>query len=115
MRLLFDEDLNHNIIRGLVRRIEALDYKTVLDLGLEGREDAEVLEAAASEHRLLVSHDVTSMTVAFRGRAAEASPSFGLVLVPQSLPLGDAIDQLELICVASTNDDWLGVIEFLPI
>lgn len=114
-RLLFDEDMNHDIIRGLVRRLPDVDYRTALDLDLAGRPDEEVLKAAAIEERLLVSHDINTMSAIFKRLRDAGETSFGLLLVPQSLPIGQAIEELELVCQATENQDWIGVMGFLPI
>jgi len=70
---------------------------------------------AAVERRLLVSHDVNTMSAAFSARLAEGGTSYGLLLVPQSLPVGVAIDDLELVVTVTANEDWIGTLEFLPI
>jgi hypothetical protein len=115
LRLLFDEDLNLHIVRGLVRRLPGLDYATALSLGLRGQSDDAIVRAAADGRRLLVSHDVNTMTAAFRRVLSAGGTSCGLLLVPQDLPIGRAIDDLELICTATSIEDWLGTLEFLPL
>ena len=61
LRLLLDQDFNHNIIRGLVRRIPNLDYTTALALGLSRADDRRLLLRAASEGLILLSHDEYTM------------------------------------------------------
>ena len=113
--MLFDEDMNHHMIRGLVRRVPDLDYTTVLDLDMSGDDDMAVLRAAAENERLLVSHDVNTMSATFSQLLAAGETSYGLLLVPQSLEIGRAIEDLELVCRVTANEDWVGTIEFLPI
>jgi hypothetical protein len=115
IRLLFDEDLNHNILRGLLRRLPELDVTTAIEAGLRGVPDLEVLRFAATQGRLVVSHDVNTMTAACRALREGGETTRGLVLVPQSLPIGRAIDDLETIVTATDDEDWVGVVEFLPI
>lgn len=115
MRLLFDEDFNQRIVRGLLRRIPRLEYRSAHDDDLASKSDDEVLAVAAVENRLLVSHDVNTMTAAFRARTAAGATVPGLLLVPQQLPIGDAIAELELICRVTEPDDWAGRLEFLPL
>jgi len=55
MRLLFDEDFNQRIVRGLLRRIPSLDARSAHDDDLAGATDDEILAVAAAENRLLVS------------------------------------------------------------
>ena len=115
MRLLFDEDFNQRIVRGLLRRIPHLDARSAHDPDLRGQHDDQVLATAATEGRLLVSHDVKTMTASFNARLVQEAAVPGLLLVPQRLPIGIVIADLELICVGSDAEDWIGLIEFLPI
>jgi predicted nuclease of predicted toxin-antitoxin system len=60
--LAFDENLNHDIWRGLLRRKPTLDVVCVQDAGLSSWDDPSVLAWAAQEGRVLVSHDVSTLT-----------------------------------------------------
>jgi len=62
LRFLADENFNGRILRGLVRREPALDVIRAQDVGLTGAEDPEVLARAAEEQRLVLTHDVSTMT-----------------------------------------------------
>jgi hypothetical protein len=53
------------------------------------------------------------MYAAERLRAGQAMP--GLVLVPQSLPIGRAIDDLLLMAQCSHEDEYEGMILRLPL
>lgn len=115
MRLLFDEDFDQRIVRGLLRRIPSLEYRSAHDDDLASKTDDEILAVAAAENRLLVSHDVSTMTAAFNARVTAGAAVPGLLLVPQKLGVGDTIVDLELICRATEHDDWAGRLEFLPL
>src|SRR5438105_4813491 len=56
--LLIDENLNHRILRGLVRSVPRLDYLLASDAGLKGTNDPAVLDFAARENRVLATHDL---------------------------------------------------------
>jgi hypothetical protein len=43
LRLLFDEDVDHRILRGLRRADPQIDVRTVTEVGLAGRPDREIL------------------------------------------------------------------------
>jgi predicted nuclease of predicted toxin-antitoxin system len=66
--LAIDENFDHHILRALMRRVPNLGARTVTDAGLAGAEDPAVLEWAAREGRVLLTHDVHTMT-ALRLRA----------------------------------------------
>jgi predicted nuclease of predicted toxin-antitoxin system len=62
LRLLADENLNANIVRGLLRRLPTLDIVRTQDVGLTGADDPTVLAWAAGDRRVLVTHDVQTVT-----------------------------------------------------
>lgn len=57
LTLLSDENFNADIIRGLQRRIPAIDVLRVQEIGLASTPDPEILARAASEGRVLLTHD----------------------------------------------------------
>ncbi len=65
IRFQADADLNENIIAGLQRREPGIDFRTAAEAGLRGLSDFEVLEVAARDGRMLVSHDFRTMPTAF--------------------------------------------------
>lgn len=62
LRLAADENFNNNIVRGLLRRRPDLDIVRIQDVGLSGASDPAVLEWAAREGRVLLTHDVSTLT-----------------------------------------------------
>ncbi len=61
MLFLSDEDFNNRIVRGLLRRFPHLDLVRTQDVGLAGKHDTKVLEWAAREGRLVLTHDFATM------------------------------------------------------
>lgn len=57
IRFQADADLNEDIVSGVRRREPSIDFQTASEAGLKGLHDAIVLELAAREGRILVSHD----------------------------------------------------------
>ena len=62
LRLAADENFNSDIVRGLVRRKPDVDIVRVQDVGLSGADDPTILEWAAREGRVVVTHDVSTMS-----------------------------------------------------
>ena len=62
LKLLADENFDNTIVRGLFRRNLKLDFLRVQDVGLSGKDDPTVLEWAAQEGRILLTHDVATIT-----------------------------------------------------
>ena len=63
LRLDADENFNNAILRGVLRRVPEMDIVRIQDVGLTGADDPEVLSWAASEHRIVLSHDVTTLSM----------------------------------------------------
>ena len=62
MKFLADENFDNTIVRGLMRRKADIDLIRVQDVGLSGEDDPIVLEWAAEEDRILLTHDVATIT-----------------------------------------------------
>lgn len=62
LKFLADENFDNTIVRGLFRRNPTLDIVRVQDVGLSGKDDPTVLEWAAQEGRILLTHDVATIT-----------------------------------------------------
>ncbi len=62
MKFLADENFDNTIVRGLIRRKPEIDIIRVQDVGLSGEDDPIVLEWAAEEDRILLTHDVATIT-----------------------------------------------------
>jgi predicted nuclease of predicted toxin-antitoxin system len=60
LRLISDENFDGDILRGLFRRNPALDIIRVQDVGLTSATDPDVLAWAATEGRIVLTHDRTT-------------------------------------------------------
>lgn len=115
IRFPADEDFNRRILRGLGRRIPSLDVVRVQDVGLITRPDTEVLEWAAIENRVVLTHDVTTMSKHAFDRVNQNLPMPGVIEVSQDVPIGEAIEELVLIAECILENEWQNQVIFLPI
>lgn len=115
LRLATDEDFNNHILRGLQRRKPELDIVRVQDVGLTGKTDAEVLEWAATQGRVLLTHDVTTMNQYAYERISAGLAMPGIFAVEQKLPIGQAIEDILLLAECSFEGEWEGQVRFLPL
>ena len=115
MRIRFqaDADLRLPIIKGLKRPEPSVDFATAHEAGLAGLNDREVLALAASNGRVLVSHDVSTMPEAF-SRFIQEQTSPGLILISQELSYREAIEGLLRVWSSTEAEDWQNVLSFLP-
>jgi hypothetical protein len=115
IRSAADEDLDNHLLRGLRRRLSDVDVLRVQDVGLAGRGDHEVLAWAAEVGRILLTHDAATMIAAASCRIDRKLPMPGLIVIPQWLDIGRALDDLVLIAECSFAEDWANQIRFLPL
>jgi hypothetical protein len=87
----------------------------VQDVGLVGQDDPTILEWAAKERRLLVTHDVSTVTRYAYERIAADKPMPGVVEVAMGAPIGVVIEDLLLLVVASDEGEWEGQIRYVPL
>lgn len=114
-RFLADADLHRAIVAGLVARNPALDIVRAQDVGLTTTPDPIILAWAAERGRIVVTHDINTMThFAYeRIRAGLACP--GVIVAPQTAPVGRMIDDLLIVADASLPDEWDGQVRYLPL
>ena len=114
IRFQADNDLNYAIVAAVLRREPLIDFQSAQTAQLDGVPDPEVLACAAAEGRILVSHDMKTMPRHF-GEFLQTSTSAGVLIAPQSLPLGKVVDDLLLLWMVDEAADWIDRIRILPL
>lgn len=114
LRLLADENFDGRILRALQRQIPDLDVLRVQDTPLYGAEDPELLEWAAKENRILLTHDIATLVGFAYERTRSDLPMSGVVAVRAESSLGRAIEDLALILLAAEESDFSSRVLFLP-
>jgi predicted nuclease of predicted toxin-antitoxin system len=87
VRWLADENLNKDIVRGSLRRKPDLDMVKVQDVGMSGTDDPSLLAWAASQDRVLITHDGNTMTAYAYRRTAAGEHMPGVFEVGRSVQL----------------------------
>lgn len=75
--------------------------------------DRAVLALAASNERVLVSHDVSTMPQEF-SRFIQEQTSSGVILISQELSYREAIEGILRVWSSTEAEDWQNVLSFLP-
>jgi hypothetical protein len=114
MKFLVDENFDNTIVRGLLRRKSGLDVVRVQDVGLAGADDPAVLEWAAQAGRILLTHDVATITRYAYERLADSLRMSGVIEVAWDTPIGKIIDDLLLIEDCGVEGEFEGQIVYLP-
>lgn len=115
IRLLADENCNNNMVRGMRLREPGIDLVRVQDVHFSDAEDPTVLQWAAPHRRVLLTHDVATIT-AFayeRVRAGKSAP--GVFEVGRIVALRSAIDDIVPLATFGEDGEWEGRVQYLPL
>src|SRR5438874_850708 len=115
LRLVSDENFNGDIVRGLFRRHPELDLVRVQDVGLVQTPDPDILEWAANQGRVLLSHDVSTVPPAAYQRMSDGKPMPGVFILPDKMPVGQAIDEILFLSLYVEPGEWKDQVLFLPL
>ncbi len=115
LQLVADENFNNNVIRGVLRRKPDADIVRVQDVGLSGEDDPSVLEWAAQQDRILLTHDVSTITRYAYGRVEAGQRMPGVFEVSRTNPIGPVIEDIVLLLECSLEGEWVGQIIYLPL
>ena len=96
-------------------RLRSIDVLTTQEDGSAELADDELLERATELGRVLVSQDDDLLREGVR-RLKEHKAFSGVIYSHQlRITIGQMVDDLELIATATTNEEWVGRIEYLPL
>ena len=115
MRFLADQNFDQDIVRGLLRRVQDVEVVTAYEAGMSEAPDPTLLEWAASQRRVVLTHDRRTMPDHASDQIRAGLPMSGVIAVPKRLPVGQAIDDLELIATCTVPGEWENRIQFLPL
>ena len=115
LRLLIDENVDHRILRGLKSRLPETDLVLVRQVGLAGMKDPALLTWAAQNSRTIVTHDIETMPTFASQLLQRGERMAGLIVVPEQMTIGQAIQDLELVIACHSQEEFLSRIEYLPL
>jgi predicted nuclease of predicted toxin-antitoxin system len=113
--LAVDENFDRHILRALLRRLPELNAADVVTAGLGGAGDPEVLAWAASEDRVMLTHDVRTMTRFAYDRVREGLPMPGVIEVRSQTTVREVLDDLVLIITCATAADLVAQVRYVPL
>ncbi len=115
VKLIFDENFNHKILRGLKLRIPTLDYLIAQQTVPEGTDDPTLLEWAAQHNLVLVTHDLKTIPKYAYSRVESSEVMPGVIAVPKDLSIGQAIEELATIIECCEADELKNLVMYLPL
>ena len=114
--LLTDEDFNGAIFKGLRRRHPELDIVRVQDEGLMGAKDTALLEWAAQNGRIFLTHDINTVTMHAYERVNRGLPLPGVLIVNMhNISIGQAIDEISILALCDREEEFIDQVRYIPL
>lgn len=114
IRVLADENFDGRILDGLRGKLPAIDLIRVQDVEIYQTPDPAVLEWAAKQNRVLLSHDVSTLINHAHNRVRAGLAMPGVIEVHKNTPIGQAVDELEILIGAGQPEDFENLVRFIP-
>jgi len=99
----------------MLRHLPTLDIVRVQDVDLSGTSDPIVLAWAAQDGRVVLTHDVSTMTAHAYARVTSSLPMPGVFAVSQLAPISQVIEDLMLLAQCSLPGEWDGQVRYVPL
>jgi hypothetical protein len=115
LRLLLDEDVPQDILKGLRHRRPVFPLADVREMGLGSTPDATILAWAAEHQWIVVTRDRNTLIAEAYTRIESGAPVLGVLVVPQRPNIGEMIDNLEYIGAVGIPTDFDNPIRYLHI
>ncbi|MBP9663290.1 MAG: DUF5615 family PIN-like protein [Pyrinomonadaceae bacterium] len=103
LKFVADEDFNNRIVRGIRRLSSEIDIVRVHEVGLLGQHDTRVLEWAANENRIVLTHDAATMIGFGYERIRDGHEFPGMIAVSQYASIGRVIEDIAEIADSETS------------
>src|SRR5437899_2486151 len=105
LRLVSDEDVHDDIIRGPRRREPALDLVRAVDVGLDHTPDPAILAWAAAQERILVTGDLNTMVGFAWGQVQSGEPMPGVLALLENKAIGRVLDDILLVALCFAPEE----------
>ncbi|HEX6984378.1 MAG TPA: DUF5615 family PIN-like protein, partial [Planctomycetaceae bacterium] len=92
-RFAADHNFHEDILRGLLRRL-TIDVVPLRDAGLASAQDPAVLDWAAAEGRVLLTHDRNTVPGYLYDRLRRGLSTPGVIVVDDQAAIGRAVEDL---------------------
>jgi hypothetical protein len=123
-RLALDQNFNQDLFKAVKKEYSKyvehgdpdrdLDIVRLFDEGLSEALDEVVLEWAAGQGRIVLTHDVKTMVPLANTRVREGLRMPGVIVVRPTAAYGPVAEDLCILLGASTPEEWEGRIAHIP-
>jgi predicted nuclease of predicted toxin-antitoxin system len=110
--LYMDECVHGAITRGLLRR--RIDVLTVQEDGRSAAPDPLVIDRATALVRVVFTNDPDLIGEAHR-RQVQSIPFTGVLFAHQTTAVGICVRELEIVCTCSEPNEWVSMVQHIPL
>jgi predicted nuclease of predicted toxin-antitoxin system len=115
IRLLADENFDGRVLARICQERSDLDVVRVQDEGLGNTPDPDILAWAAQEGRILLTHDKKTMGPFAHARVRAGQPMAGVCIAKRSAPLRLIIEDLLIVLVSISAEEWVNQVRYVPL
>lgn len=115
MKFFADENFHGGVLDALLAIFPDLDVIRIQDTEFSGAKDEMLLEVAAQQGRIMLTHDVSTLTKHAYDRVRDGLPMPGVIEVREGMPIGQALDDLQVLIGAGTPDDFENQVRYVPL
>ena len=115
VKFLADQNFNDDIVEYVTATDPSIDILHVRHVGMDETQDPDILEWAAQQDRVVLSHDVNTMRSDAYDRVIAGLPMPELFLVVKGRPLEQVAQDIVLLAVSSIEGEWENQVKFLPL
>ena len=112
IRLFADQNFNERILKGLAHLPPAIDVLHVRNIGFQAAADSVILERAAADGRIVLTHDRQTLPGLAYARVAARAPMPGVFLVSKVLPIGQAIAEILLAVQCLSPEECKDIVKY---
>jgi predicted nuclease of predicted toxin-antitoxin system len=115
IRLLADENFSNYVLEALQARRSDLDVVRVQEVNLVHTPDPEILEWAAKQNRIVLTHDKKTMRDFAYDRVVAGRPMPDVCIVRRSAPRGLVIEDLLILLESLLPEEWPDQVYYVPL
>jgi hypothetical protein len=114
LQFLADENFNDHIIDGISRISSATDIVRAREVGLTAAPDPAILEWAAQEARIVLTHDAKTLAPTAQERVEANLSMPGVFIVKRRISIRILAEEIVILAECSLPGEWEGQVRYLP-
>lgn len=115
LKFIADENFNGRIVRGILQRNRNVDILRVQDTDYAEAEDLPILEFAAKQNRIVLTHDAATMIGFAYERLTNKLPMPGMIIASMGISIGVAVEDILLITECYSPEEIKNQVIYIPL